>query len=154
MIDESQNQNIRRTESGYRFELSALRSSVADAMIFIGTSKSLDEYNSAINHAIAALDTLEDHLAAYIDNDYRIEKFGKHDKKTKERRGGFDSITFLTVEDFKKRYPNEDPEKLERMADEQRLEILRNKLRLRMQALMKLQDRKNLLLEEEAEDHA
>lgn len=157
MEDETPQQSIRRTESGYRFELSGLRSAVADAMIFIGAAKSPDDFNAAINHATAAVDALEDHLAAYWDDKYAKDKFGKVDNRTKkkERTGGFVAIETVTADDMRLKHPDEeDPDKLERMAEEMNLNARREQLRLRVQALIRLQDRKNLLLEEQTDDYA
>lgn len=156
MTDET-SPNIRRTESGYRFELSGLRSACADAMIFIGSAGSQDAYNQAINQAIAALDALEDHLAPYWDLKFKTDKYGAVVKGTKDKRDGtgYLGITIKSLEELKKENPDvEDPEIIERKADELRLEALRQQQRARYQALMRLQDRNNLLLEEETEDYA
>jgi len=155
MTDET-SPTIRRTESGYRFELSGLRSAAADAMIYIGSAGSIDAYNNAINQAISCLDALEDHLAPYWDGKFKDDKYGKIVKGTKKRDGkGFFSVEIKTVKDLEKEYPDEeDPEVLERKVEELRLEALRQQLRARYQALMRLQDRNNLLLEEETEDYA
>lgn len=158
MAEEIQSPTIRRTESGYRFELSGLRSAVADALIMIGHSSTLDNYNANINAAMSAMDTLEDHLAAYLDDKYLSERDGKYDKKTQKRDGsGFANVHIMTVEEYSKLNPKlaeEDPDTIERKVEELRLDTLRKQLRERYQALMRLQDRKNLLLEEETEDYA
>lgn len=154
MSEETQ-QTIRRTESGYRFELSGLRTACADAMIFVGSATSMDAYNSAVNQAIAALDALEDHLAPYWDAKFVDDRDGKKNKKTGDRKGGYLEIKSATLEQVKKENPGEeDPDKLQRIVDEQRLEALRQQQRARYQALMRLMDRNNLLLEEETEDYA
>lgn len=155
MSEEMQGPTIRRTESGYRFELSGLRTACADAMIYIGSASSMDGYNSAINQAIAALDALEDHLAPYWDKTFKEDKEGKVDKRNNKKSGGYLNMEYKDLETLKKENPGEeDPQVLERKADELRLEALRQQQRKRYQALMKLMDRNNLLLEEETEDYA
>ena len=154
-MNEEATQNIRRTDSGYRFELSGLRTAVADAMILIGQSSSMDHYNSNINAAVSCVDALEDHLAPYWDAEFINDRDGKVVKGTKQRDGkGFDENRVQSIDDFKKDNPKIDPDKVTRSYDEMRLDILRKQLREKIQALIRLQDRKNLLLEEETEDRA
>ena len=149
-------QQIRRTESGYRFELSGLRSAVADAMILIGGAQNIDGYNAAINHAVAALDALEDHLAPYWDGELKDAKDGKVIKGKKKRdRSGYVYIIVPTVEQYEKEHPEiDDPDDVKKAVNEIRLQALREQQRKRYRALMNLMDRKNLLLEEETGDYA
>lgn len=152
MVEETQ--QIRRTESGYRFELSGLRTACADAMINMGASQNIDQLNTATNYAVSCLNTLEDHLASYHDPKYREARDGKANKKTGKKEGGFDREEIIDLEGYKKANPNHDPDKVRGDHDNYRLDILRRQLRKKYAALMFLQDRKNLLLEEEADDYA
>ena len=156
MAEELQSPNIRRTESGYRIELSPLRSACQDAMIIIGQSQSFDQYNANINAAVASVDAMEDHLAPYWDTPYENDRLGKliNNKKDERDGTGFETITFPIPKDIKREFPDIDEEKINNKIDEIRLDILRKQLREKIRALIKLQDRKNLLLEEETEDYA
>lgn len=154
IMTEETTQQIRRTESGYRFEISGLRTACADAMINIGSSQNIDQLNTAVNYAVSCLNTLEDHLASYQDKKYREARDGKENKKTGKREGGFDQEKIMDLEEYKKVNPEHDPDKVEGNYNNYRLEIIRQQQRKKYAALMRLQDRKNLLLEEEADDYA
>ena len=144
MNEETDSPRIRQTESGYKYEVSVLRSVCDEAMISVGKSQNIDQFNIAINYLISSIDTLEAKLCPYHDREYLKE------------RDKFNKIEIMTKDEFiksRKKQSDYNPNKVDMEYDNYRLNVLMQKCKKKYEALMRLQDRKNLLLEEETEDY-